>query len=78
MCDSMPQNRPLFSSFREYFAKRTPLFPKIADMRILSLKTPFSTIFRTLMRYLLHREWGYRDKNHIRIILEYCQYPFDG
>ena len=51
-------NWPICFQFSGMFCeKKTPLFPKIADMQILLLKAPLSAIFRTLMRILQNRLW---------------------
>ena len=44
---SVQQIRPLSSDFREFSVQKRPLLPIFRDMRMLTLKTPFSANFRT-------------------------------
>ena len=48
--------RPPSSDFHNFSVKMAHFLSKFADMRILPSKTPFSVIFRTLMRTLGRRQ----------------------
>ena len=55
--------RPLFCDFCDFFVKKYPFFSKIADIRILPSKTPFSADLGMLMRTTSCTKCGYRGTN---------------